>query len=199
MIYLRLYWEFFKTGLFSVGGGMATVPFIQNMGASFDWFTPAQLADSIAVAESTPGAFGINMATYVGYSVGLAQGGAPLWGVLGGLIASLGLITPSIIVILIVARVLEKFRKNRYVEAAFYGLRPASVGMIAAAGLSIVLMSFCGISSVLDIDANVAVDWRHLVLAAIILVATRWIPKVKKLHAIWFILFSAVAGVVFGL
>ena len=115
---------------------MATVPFIQNMGASFDWFTPAQLADIIAVAESTPGAFGINMATYVGYSVGLAQGGAPLWGVLGGLIASLGLITPSIIVILIVARVLEKFRKNRYVEAAFYGLRPASVGMIAAAGLS---------------------------------------------------------------
>ena len=199
MIYLRLYWEFFKTGLFSVGGGMATVPFIQNMGASFDWFTPAQLADIIAVAESTPGAFGINMATYVGYSVGLAQGGAPLWGVLGGLIASLGLITPSIIVILIVARVLEKFRKNRYVEAAFYGLRPASVGMIAAAGLSIVLMSFCGISSVLEIDANVAVDWRHLVLAAIILVATRWIPKVKKLHAIWFILFSAVAGVVFGL
>ena len=199
MIYLRLYWEFFKTGLFSVGGGMATVPFIQNMGASFDWFTPAQLADIIAVAESTRGAFGINMATYVGYSVGLAQGGAPLWGVLGGLIASLGLITPSIIVILIVARVLEKFRKNRYVEAAFYGLRPASVGMIAAAGLSIVLMSFCGISSVLDIDANVAVDWRHLVLAAIILVATRWIPKVKKLHAIWFILFSAVAGVVFGL
>ena len=71
--------------------------------------------------------------------------------------------------------------------------------MIAAAGFSIVLMSFCGISSVLDIDANVAVDWRHLVLAAIILVATRWIPKVKKLHAIWFILFSAVAGVVFGL
>ena len=199
MIYLRLYWEFFKTGLFSVGGGMATVPFIQNMGASFDWFTPAQLADIIAVAESTPGAFGINMATYVGYSVGLAQGGAPLWGVLGGLIASLGLITPSIIVILIVARVLEKFRKNRYVEAAFYGLRSASVGMIAAAGLSIVLMSFCGISSVLDIDANVAVDWRHLVLAAIILVATRWIPKVKKLHAIWFILFSAVAGVIFGL
>lgn len=199
MIYLRLYWEFFKTGLFSVGGGMATVPFIQNMGASFDWFTPAQLADIIAVAESTPGAFGINMATHVGYSVGLAQGGAPLWGVLGGLIASLGLITPSIIVILIVARVLEKFRKNRYVEAAFYGLRPASVGMIAAAGLSIVLMSFCGISSVLDIDANVAVDWHHLVLAAIILVATRWIPKVKKLHAIWFILFSAVAGVVFGL
>ena len=178
---------------------MATVPFIQNMGASFDWFTPAQLADIIAVAESTPGAFGVNMATHVGYSVGLAHGGAPLWGVLGGLIASLGLITPSIIVILIVARVLEKFRKNRYVEAAFYGLRPASVGMIAAAGLSIVLMSFCGISSVLDIDANVAVDWRHLVLAAIILVATRWIPKVKKLHAIWFILFSAVAGVIFGL
>ena len=199
MVFLQLYWEFFKTGLFAVGGGMATVPFVQNIGKTYNWFTSAQLADIIAVAESTPGAFGVNMATYVGYTVGLTHGGSPLWGIWGGFLASFGLITPSIIVVLIVARVLEKFRKNPYIEAAFYGLRPASVGMIAAAGLSIVLMSFCQISSVLDIDADVAVDWRHIILAGFILVATRWIPRVKKLHAIWFILFSAAVGVLWKL
>lgn len=198
MILLQLYWEFFKTGLFAVGGGMATVPFVRAMGENLGWFTPAQLADIIAVAESTPGAFGVNMASYVGYMVGLAHSGVGL-GIVGAAVASLGLITPSIIVILIVASVLDRFRNNKYVEAAFYGLRPASVGLIAAAGLSIVLMSFFGISSIFDVSLSLAFDWRQWALAAVILVATRWIPKIKNLHALWFILFSAVVGIVFEL
>ena len=108
MLLLTLFFEFFKTGLFAVGGGMATLPFLYDMSARHpDWFTTSQLADMIAVSESTPGPIGVNMATYVGFETG---------GILGGLIATLGLVAPSIIVILIVARVLKQFRSNPIVE-----------------------------------------------------------------------------------
>ena len=126
MLYLRLFYEFFKTGLFAVGGGLATLPFLGDMADRTGWFTRTQLADMLAVSESTPGPIGVNMATYVGFTTG---------GVLGSLIATLGLITPSIIIILIVAAVLNAFRDSRYVNAAFYGLRPASTAMVAAAGI----------------------------------------------------------------
>ena len=110
MLYLRLFWEFFKTGLFAVGGGMATLPFLYSMSDTTGWFTHAQLADMIAVSESTPGPIGVNMATYVGFTAA---------GIPGAVIATLGLITPSIIIILIIARVLAAFRQNKYVDAAF--------------------------------------------------------------------------------
>ena len=105
-VYLRLYWEFFKTGLFAVGGGMATLPFLKDIGQSTGWYTYTDLMNMLAVSESTPGPIGINMATYVGFTVG---------GVPGAVIATLGEVTPSIIVILIVAMMLKKFRDNRYV------------------------------------------------------------------------------------
>ncbi len=114
MLYLRLFFEFFKTGLFAVGGGMATLPFMYDISDRTGWFTHAQLADMIAVSESTPGPIGVNMATYVGF----ATGGVP-----GAIVATLGVITPSVIVILIVARILKSFRENVYVDSAFYGLR----------------------------------------------------------------------------
>ena len=112
MLYLQLFWEFFKTGLFAVGGGLATLPFLQDMSDRTGWFTHAQLADMLAVSESTPGPIGVNMATYVGFSTG---------GVGGALIATLGLITPSVIVILIVAAFLKAFRDSKWVSV----LRPA--------------------------------------------------------------------------
>ena len=124
MIYLRLFWEFFKTGLFSVGGGLATLPFIYDMSDRTGWFTYQQIADMVAVSESTPGPIGVNTATYVGYVTA---------GVPGALIATLGLVTPAVICILIIASCLKKFRENRFVDHAFYGLRPASAGLIAAA------------------------------------------------------------------
>ena len=129
MILLRLFWEFFKTGMFSVGGGLATLPFIYNISDKTGWFTHQQIADMIAVAESTPGPIGINMATYVGFTTA---------GVVGSLVATLGIITPDIIIILIIASFLKKFRESRLVESAFYGLRPASAALIAAAGWSVV-------------------------------------------------------------
>ena len=116
-IYAKLFWEFFKAGLFAIGGGMATVPFLQEMGDATGWFTSAELADMIAISESTPGPIGVNMATYVGNVTA---------GIPGGIIATLGLVTPSVIIILIVATVLKKFRDNKYVNSAFYGLRPAT-------------------------------------------------------------------------
>lgn len=128
MILIRLFFEFFKAGLFAIGGGMATLPFLYNISDKTGWFTYGQLADMVAISESTPGPMGVNMATYVGFTTA---------GPVGAVIATLGLITPSIIVILIIAGFLKAFKTNKYVQNAFYGLRPASTGLIAAAGLSV--------------------------------------------------------------
>ncbi len=194
MILLSLFWQFFKTGLFSFGGGMATVPFLTDMADRTGWFTRAALADMIAVSESTPGPIGVNMATYVGYTVGLSQGGV-VGGILGGAVATLGLVTPSFLVIMLVAAVLRRFRENRFVSGGLYGLRPASVGLIAAAGVSIVLFAVLRVGNIYAVG-QAALDWRMLALAAVVLAATRWVPKVKKLHPVAFILFSAAVGIV---
>ena len=190
MIYLQLFWEFFKTGLFSVGGGLATLPFIYDMSDKTGWFTYQQIADMVAVAESTPGPIGINMATYVGYTTG---------GVFGSLIATLGIVTPAIVIILIIATCLRKFRDSRLVNDAFYGLRPASTALIAAAGLSVVLISL------VDTAAYKASGtlgdlfcWKAIVLAAAIWAMTNVVKPTKKLHPIVFIAASAAAGIVFS-
>lgn len=195
MIYLRLFWEFFKTGLFAIGGGMATVPFLQDIAAKTGWYTSGQLADMIAVSESTPGPLGVNMATYVGYTVGISDGGVGS-GILGAVTATIGLITPSVIVIMIVAYFLKRFRDSKLVNAALYGLRPASVALISAAGVDIILFSVLRVESVYKI-LEAKLDWKSLVLAAAVFVLTRYVPKLKKLHPIWFILFAAIFGVVF--
>ena len=103
MIYLQLFFEFFKAGLFAIGGGLATIPFLTDIGQRTGWFTSGELANMIAISESTPGPMGVNMATYVGFHTG---------GIAGGVIATLGLVAPSIIVILIIARFLQKFRRD---------------------------------------------------------------------------------------
>lgn len=198
MIFLRLFWEFFKTGLFSIGGGLATVPFLQNMAVKTGWFTNGQLADMIAVAESTPGPLGVNMATYVGYTVGNLHD-AGWGGILGAVIATLGLVTPSIIIIIIIAYFLKKFRSNPYVDGAFYGLRPASVALIAAAGVGIVLLSIFKVNSIYRFAEEASVNIGHLLLALGILIGTRWIPKIKDLHPLFFILVSAAIGILFHL
>ena len=189
MLYLQLFWEFFKTGLFAVGGGMATLPFLYDISDKTNWFTHAQLADMIAVSESTPGPIGVNMATYVGYLTG---------GVPGAIIATLGLITPSVIVILIVAAFLKAFRDSKYVAGAFYGLRPASTALITAAGLSVVKISFFDTGAFTSLQSVLCgVKWEAVALAAVLVVLTRYTPKVKNWHPIIFIGISAVIGAVF--
>ena len=190
MILLRLFWEFFKTGLFAVGGGMATLPFLYDMSTRTGWFTQAKLADMIAVSESTPGPIGVNMATYVGFHTA---------GILGGLVATLGLVAPSVIIILIIARVLKQFRENKYVDAAFYGLRPCSVGLIAAAGLLVVKIALFDFDAyALSGEIADLFKLKALILAAVLLVLTRAVKATKKLHPIVFILGSAIVGVLFS-
>jgi chromate transporter len=190
MILLRLFWEFFKTGLFAVGGGMATLPFLYDMAEKTGWFTAGQLADMIAVSESTPGPIGVNMATYVGFYTA---------GIPGAVIATLGLITPEVIIILLIARVLERFRQNKLVDAAFYGLRPCSVGLIAAAGLLVVKVAMFHFETFKESGISMELfNWKALALAAVLLVLTRWVKPLKKLHPIFFILGSALVGVIFS-
>lgn len=191
MTLLLLFWEFFKTGLFSIGGGMATLPFLYDMAERHgDWFTSGQLTDMIAVSESTPGPIGVNMATYVGYLTG---------GIVGAVVATLGLITPSIIVILILSRALETYRDSRVVKSAFYGLRPASLAMIAGAFFTVANVTFLnGDPASLAAARRVPnVDFGAIILAAVLLLFTRVIPLTKKWHPIIFILLSAGVGIVF--
>ena len=191
MIYLKLFWSFLKIGLFSVGGGMATLPFLYELSDKTGWFTHTQIADMLAVSESTPGPMGINMATYVGYTVA---------GIPGAILASVGLILPGLALVLVIMSVLDKFRNNKYVEGAFYGLRPASVGLIAAAGILVAKITFLpGFSDGGAMEDFLSfLNYKALILAALLLVLTRVVKQTKSLHPVVFIAFSAVVGIVFS-
>ncbi len=190
MIFLRLFWEFFKTGLFAVGGGMATLPFLYDMSTRTGWFTQEKLADMIAVSESTPGPIGVNMATYVGFETA---------GVPGAVTATLGLICPSIMIILVIARMLKAFRKSRTVDAVFYGLRPCSIALIAAAGLLVARITFLNQEALAKpFDFTGVLRWKEVLLAVVLLVMTRGVAPLKKLHPIVYIAASAAAGILFA-
>lgn len=195
MILCKLFWEFCKTGLFAIGGGMATVPFLREIADKTGWFTAGQLADMIAVSESTPGPLGVNMATYVGYTVGSTQLGSPWMGIVGAVTATLGLIFPSIVIVLCISFFLKRFRTSTLVDAALYGLRPASVALISAAGVEIVLFAILRVDSIYQIGAA-QLSWKSVALAAGVYAGTNLIPKLKKLHPIWFILLSAIVGII---
>lgn len=195
---LRLYFEFFKTGLFAIGGGMATIPFLYEMSDATGWFTYNDLANMIAVSESTPGPIGVNMATYVGYITGCDLGGVPA-GVLGAVIATLGLITPSIIVILIIAAILNSFKNSKYVKNAFYGLRPASTGLIAAAGISVFVSNLFFADKLADGFSLSGINWKGWILAIVLFLLITKVKKTKGWHPIVFIGISAVVGIIFSL
>ena len=186
MTYLLLFIEFFKTGLFSVGGGLATLPFLYDMAERYDWFTTTDLANMIAVSESTPGPIGVNMATFAG-----AQAG----GILGGLVATIGLVLPSVLIILVVAMMLQKFRSSRYVDCSLKMLRPASVGLVSAAAISVLT------ASIISVDAIKALQWGGmvsipgLILFAVLMALYIWKPK---MHPIVFVGLGAVVGIVLG-
>ena len=190
MILLRLFFEFAKTGLFAVGGGLATIPFLQDLGARTGWFSAADLSTMIAVSESTPGAMGVNMATYVGFTIARRHG---IPGIIGAIVATLGLTFPSIVVIVIIAGFLQKFRQSKTVEAVFYGLRPASTALIASAGLTVAMTVLVTVGGAAE--HAFSVHWPAVILAVAVFVAMRYTP-LKKLHPILFIAFSAVVGVI---
>ena len=184
MIYLQLFWEFLKIGLFAVGGGMATLPFLQDLAEKTGWYSQSLITDMIAISESTPGPIGINMATYVGCNVA---------GFLGGVVATMGEILPAIVIVVTVSRYLEKFRGSKLVDAAFYGLRPAVTGLIAAAGISVVKVAMFHFD--LYRQTGVLMDAFDLKKIVFFVVAFAAIKKFKK-HPIVYIAASAVVGLV---
>ena len=186
MTLLRLIAEFFKTGLFAVGGGLATLPFLYEMGEKTGWFGAQDVLNLLAVSESTPGPIGINMSTYVGFITS---------GVPGAILASLALTAPCIIVILLVIRVLDKFKGSPLVDGIFKALRPASIGMITAALIGVVkeslliLPNWAGMNTILSIF-----NWKAILLAVVL-----WfIMKKWKTHPIAYIGIAAVVGIAFS-
>ncbi|MBR4905442.1 MAG: chromate transporter [Clostridia bacterium] len=187
---LLLFVEFFKTGLFAVGGGLATVPFIRDMGATYGWITEFELANIIAIAESTPGPIGVNTATYVGYLV---------CGIPGAILATLGLVTPSVIIIILVAKAIRKYSDSYMVQSLFKALRPAAIGLITAAGFSLLLIS-------LGVKADFArftfsADWYSLLKLGIYGVFTFFAfwKKTAKIHPLFFILVGGALGAILSL
>ena len=189
MVLLRLFFEFCRVGLFSVGGGLATIPFLTDLGERTGWFNPGDLANMIAISESTPGPMGVNMATYVGFHTA---------GIAGGVIATLGLIFPSVVIILIIAGFLQKFRQSKAVDAVFYGLRAASVALISAALLQVAKIALM-FHEVTGAGGAVEVQlfyWPAIILAVVIFVLVKYSP-LKKLHPICFIGLAALVGIIF--
>lgn len=186
-VWIRLFLEFFKTGLFAVGGGLATLPFLYEMSDATGWFTAQDIADMIAISESTPGPLGVNMATYVGFKT---------VGLLGGLISTLGLVCPAIIIIILVSKILDKFKESALVQKIFYGLRPASTALIAAAGIGVAKITLLKLDVFKETGAILDIfNWKCIILAIVVYITLK---KFKK-HPIVYIAASAVIGVIFQL
>ena len=174
MIYLELFWTFFLIGAFTFGGGYAMLPLIQIEVVNKGWMANEAVANFIAVSESTPGPFAINMATYVGSEMG---------GILGAACATLGVVMPSFIIILAVAKCYDRFKQSKLVKGAMSGLKPAVIGMIGTA--------------VLSIGKTVFVQPGLLVSAG--LFAVMAVLAFKKVHPIIIICISAAAGILAGI
>ena len=187
MIWLQMFWEFFKAGLFAVGGGLSTLPFLYDISQRTGWFTAEDIANMIAISESTPGPLGVNMATYAGFQA---------LGIPGGIYTTLSLTAPALIVISMVYAVLKKFKESDTMTRIFYGLRPASTALIAAAGLGVAKISLLNLPLFSSTGSFMSlIRWPSLILAVIIylgLMKFRW-------HPVIYIAISAVAGVVLGL
>ena len=183
-IYLLLFLEFFKMGALTFGGGYAMIPFIEETVLSHGWMTTRELVDFIAVSESTPGAFAVNISTYIGNVTG---------GLLGALCATAGLVLPSFIIILLIAGVYDRFKKNTVVQGAMLGLKSTVVGLIAATVISVGKEIFFsgGISAAVFAAANTYVSVGIFAVSLFLLLY-------KKLNPILIIGISAAAGILFG-
>lgn len=184
MIYLTLFFEFFKIGLFAIGGGMATVPFLMELAERYPWFTASELANMIAISESTPGPIGINMATYAGFHAA----GFP-----GALFATFGLVTPALVIIIIIAKFMSNFSQNRYVKGAFSGIRPMIAALIGYAVWQIALITFADTGG-----STITLHYPAIFICAALLVLFQWKP-LKKLHPVAWIAIGAVLGIVLKL
>ena len=186
MIYLQLFIEFFKTGLFAIGGGLATLPFLYDIADRYPWFDHDMLMNMVAVGESTPGPIGVNVATYAGFTTA---------GVLGGIVATFGLVLPSYIVIVIIAQFLAKFSSNKTVQSIFYGIRPAAAGMIAASCYSMAKATLLH----LEMFGTASIFELFNIPAIILFAVIYWLNKKFKKHPIVYIAGAAVIGIILKL
>lgn len=184
---MKLWWDvffsFFKIGLFAVGGGPATIPYLLELPATKGWFTMKELTNMIAISESTPGPLGINMATYAGFNT---------LGVMGGIISTLGLVFPSVVIIILIAKFLNNFSENRFVKAAFWGVRPAVTALIAMA-----VYNLCSVSLFTEGAGGEMVPAIKTIILAIIVFGLMQVKSLKKMHPGLWLLFAAIVGVVF--
>lgn len=185
MIYIKLFLVFFKIGLFSIGGGLATIPFLQEIVHKYGWITSQDLLDMIAISESTPGPIGINTATFVGNNTA---------GIFGGIMATLGIVTPSLIIIMIIAHYFGKINEKPVVQAGFYGLRPAVIGLIGAAGFEVAKVSLFNIDKFLQtrVLSNLF-NIKAILLFGIIL----FLMNRHKRHPIVYLIGAAIVGMIF--
>ncbi len=183
MIYLELFLTFLKIGAFTFGGGYAMLPLIQSEVAAHGWLDEKALVDFIAVSESTPGPFAVNVSTYVGAEVG---------GVLGSLCATLGVVFPSFVIILLIAKCFERFRESTIVKGCMSGLKPAVVGLIGAAVISV------GKTVFIHDGASLAVFADTSFYVSLVIFAISVVLAFKKLHPIIVICASALLGVAAG-
>ena len=184
---LILIFEFFKTGLFAVGGGLATIPFLNEMSIKYNWFSTETLSTMIAISESTPGPMGINMATYVGYQVS---------GVIGGIITSLSLVLPSIIIVCIIANMFDKFKNSKLINGIFLGLRPSVIGFIISACLGIFISTLFNVDLFQETkQLTTLFNLKTIIILSILLL----INKKHKLNPILTIVFCAFLGIVLNL
>lgn len=192
---LELFWTFFKIGAFTFGGGYAMLPLVQAAVLEHGWLAETQIVDFIAVSESTPGPFAINIATYVGSTRGMALlGESPLGAIFGAFVATLGVVLPSFIIILIVAHFFEKFKNSKTVSGCMSGLKPAVIGLISSAVISIGSTVFFPDGYTLSVFATA----EFYVCLAIFAVALTLVLKFKKLSPIYIIIGSAVLGIAAG-
>lgn len=183
MIYLKLFLTFFKIGLFTFGGGYAMLPFIQEAVIQNGWLSEQDIVNFIAVSESTPGPFAVNISTYVGSEMG---------GIFGSFCATLGVVLPSFIVILIVSKIYDAFKTNKIVAGCMTGLRPAVVGLIGAAVLDVFFTVFLPTGWDFSPSAYYTIG-----VSALIFILAFFLQK-KKLHPIYLILISAALGIAAG-
>lgn len=176
----RMFWEFMKIGFFAVGGGPATLPYLMDLTEKFDWYTMEELTNMIAISESTPGPLGLNMSTYAGFHT---------LGVFGGVVSTMGLVIPSIIVICLIAKFLENFNENRFVKAAFEGIRPAVTAIIAAS-----VYQVCKVSLFTQTQAGYVPAVKTIVLCVIVFCLLQ-VKKLQKYHPAVWLLVAAVLGI----
>lgn len=180
---LKLVYYFFTTGLFAIGGGLATLPFLYDIGRKTGWYSPVDVSNMVAIAQSTPGPTGINMATYVGFKE---------FGVIGSIVGPVSMVLPSLVIIIIVYKILDKFKQSQLVKSIFYGLRPASSGLILAAAFSVIQISLLNVENQANISGYFR--WPPIILAGLIFL----IQYFKKgIHPIFLIALAGIIGVVF--